>query len=55
MIPGDLPDPLNPPSGCIYRTRCDIAIAECAKIVPPPVQVRKGSGQWARCIRVETR
>jgi oligopeptide/dipeptide ABC transporter ATP-binding protein len=55
MIPGDLPDPLNPPSGCIYRTRCDIAIAECAKIVPPPIQIRKGSGQWARCIRVEPR
>ncbi|HEX6119376.1 MAG TPA: ABC transporter ATP-binding protein [Dongiaceae bacterium] len=55
MIPGDLPDPLNPPSGCIYRARCDIAIAECAKIVPPPIQVRRGSGQWARCIRVETR
>jgi oligopeptide/dipeptide ABC transporter ATP-binding protein len=55
MIPGDLPDPMNRPSGCIYRTRCDIAIPDCAKIVPPPIQVHPASGQWARCIRVETR
>jgi ABC-type dipeptide/oligopeptide/nickel transport system ATPase component len=46
---------MNRPSGCIYRTRCDIAIPDCAKIVPPAVQVGAASGQWARCIRVESR
>jgi oligopeptide/dipeptide ABC transporter ATP-binding protein len=52
MIPGDLPDPMNLPSGCIYRARCDIAIADCAKIVPPPVPVGSAPAHWARCIRV---
>jgi peptide/nickel transport system ATP-binding protein len=55
MIPGELPDPMNLPSGCIYRTRCDIAIADCAKIVPPPLKVGAAPEHWARCIRVETR
>ncbi|HET6159592.1 MAG TPA: ABC transporter ATP-binding protein [Dongiaceae bacterium] len=55
MIPGDLPDPMNPPSGCIYRTRCDIAIEDCARIVPPPVEVGTDPLHRARCIRVGVR
>jgi len=55
MIPGDLPDPFDPPSGCIYRTRCDIAIADCARIVPPPVEVGGDAAHRARCIRVGAR
>ena len=55
MIPGDLPDPMNLPSGCIYRTRCEIAIADCARIVPPPITVGAEPDHWARCIRVEAR
>ncbi len=31
---GELPDPLHPPSGCQYRTRCPFATAECAAAVP---------------------
>jgi len=55
MISGDLPDPMNPPTGCIYRARCDIAVEECAKVVPPPVQVGHDPEHRARCIRVEAR
>ena len=55
MIPGDLPDPFDLPSGCIYRTRCDIAIADCARIVPPPVEVGGDAAHQARCIRVGSR
>jgi peptide/nickel transport system ATP-binding protein len=55
MIPGELPDPFDPPSGCIYRTRCDIAIEDCARIVPPPVEVGGNRDHWARCIRVGSR
>jgi peptide/nickel transport system ATP-binding protein len=55
MIPGDLPDPMNLPSGCIYRPRCDIAIADCARIVPPPIQVGIEADHTARCIRVNER
>jgi oligopeptide transport system ATP-binding protein len=47
----DLPNALDPPSGCHYRTRCPLAIAICASLEPELREHR--SGQWAACHRVD--
>jgi oligopeptide transport system ATP-binding protein len=43
LLQGDLPSPMNPPSGCVFRTRCPKAVAECAAQVPELREVSMGS------------
>jgi oligopeptide/dipeptide ABC transporter ATP-binding protein len=50
ILKGDLPNPTNPPSGCVFRTRCPIGIEACAAIVPPREPIE--DEHWAACIRV---
>ncbi|SDX64320.1 ABC transporter ATP-binding protein [Roseicitreum antarcticum] len=48
ILKGDIPSPINPPSGCVFRTRCPMATEDCARIVPELRQV--GSGHASACI-----
>jgi len=50
-LKGDIPSPLAPPSGCVFRTRCPHAIAACA-ITLPPLEAR-GPGRFSACIRTD--
>jgi oligopeptide/dipeptide ABC transporter ATP-binding protein len=51
ILPGDVPSPLNPPSGCRFHPRCPVAMEHCAIEEPPFIEV--SDDHWAACWRVE--
>lgn len=47
VLEGELPSPLTPPSGCVFRTRCPIVRPSCAEAAPSVEDV--GNDHWVAC------
>jgi len=50
LLTGEVPSPLNPPSGCVFHPRCPIAVDDCNQNTPELREVEPG--HWASCLRV---
>jgi oligopeptide transport system ATP-binding protein len=50
ILVGDVPSPANPPSGCVFHTRCPLVIDECHTVAP---EYREAApGHFVACLRV---
>jgi oligopeptide transport system ATP-binding protein len=47
VLRGEVPSPLNPPSGCVFHPRCPIAVDRCSAQIPPLREIKPG--HWAAC------
>ena len=50
VIKGEIPSPINPPSGCVFHPRCDIAVEGCPNAVPAFREAKPG--HWVACTEV---
>lgn len=51
LLKGEVPSPVNPPSGCAFHPRCPFAEKRCQEEIPPLKEWREG--HWAACHLVE--
>ena len=51
LLTGEVPSPLNPPSGCVFHPRCPIANDQCMQVIPELREVEPN--HWAACIRAD--
>jgi oligopeptide transport system ATP-binding protein len=51
ILEGDIPSPINPPSGCVFRTRCPLADERCASGRPPLIAT--ADSHHVACLRLQ--
>jgi oligopeptide/dipeptide ABC transporter ATP-binding protein len=51
LLEGEIPSAIDPPSGCVFRTRCPHAVEACSLTVPPQLEIAPGHG--VACIRTD--
>ncbi len=54
-VQGEVPSPINPPSGCVFHPRCPVAVESCKHTRPEPREVRPGHIVACSQISIETR
>ena len=50
VLQGEVPSPMNPPSGCVFHPRCPLAVDSCRVSVPPRREI--SPGHWVACSQV---
>ena len=50
VVKGEVPSPINPPSGCVFHPRCPLAVDGCSKAIPEFREIKPG--HWVACSEV---